>query len=174
MFGGKKKNKDNAPTSFSTSVNNTMTTKIAVPKDAKAKSSSTTLIAKDTKIVGDIQFVGNLEVEGCVVGNITSLKNDTEASLRLLESGSIKGDIQIGRASINGEVEGNVRASNVELAAKAKVQGNVHYQTLEMTKGAQVNGSLLFEQEVHQAIVIDDSKKQKEQQTQTENSKKEQ
>lgn len=157
MFGGKKRARKNVPTSFSTSASNTTASKITMPKDSKAKSNSTTLIAKDTQIVGDIQFAGNLEVEGKVVGNITSLDKNSEASLRLLESGSIKGDIQISRASINGEIEGNVRADNVELAAKAKIQGNVHYQTLEMTKGAQVNGSLVFEQ--NNAIVAESPKK---------------
>ena len=35
-------------------------------------SGSTTLIAEGTTLTGDIAFSGNLEVEGSVIGNITS------------------------------------------------------------------------------------------------------
>lgn len=175
MFGGKKKIKENVPTSFSTSGNNTVTAKIPLSKEGQNKSNSTTLIAKDTQIVGNIQFAGNLEVEGKVVGNISCLDEKAESSLRLLESGSIEGDLAVSRASINGSIKGNVKAAHVDLAPKAKIQGNVHYQTLEMSKGAQVNGSLVFEQEneLQASAIAENQKKQKEQQTNAENGKKE-
>lgn len=175
MFGGKKKIKENVPTSFSTSGNNTVTAKIPLSKEGQNKSNSTTLIAKDTQIVGNIQFIGNLEVEGKVVGNISCLDEKVESRLRLLESGSIEGDLAVSRASINGSIKGNVKAAHVDLAPKAKIQGNVHYQTLEMAKGAQVNGSLVFEQEngAQASTPAESQKKQKEQPVNADSGKKE-
>lgn len=148
MFGSKDKDKnaaiaeaEKAPTSFNNPAASVVP-KIA-GKDAKAKSSSTTLIARDTEIFGDIKFSGSLEIEGSVHGNITA-NPGVEASIRVLEDGRVEGDIHVPRANLNGDIKGNVHSGTVELAAKARVTGNVHYETLEMLKGAQVNGSLVF------------------------------
>lgn len=151
MFGKDKNNKgssnnteiEKAPTSFSN--NNPVIPKPAgAGKDVKSgKSSSTTLIARDTEIFGDIKFSGSLEVEGAIVGNITA-NPGTDAIVRILENGQVEGDIHSPRVTINGQVKGTVHSSTLELAGKAKVDGNVHYQSIEMTKGAQVNGNLVY------------------------------
>ena len=105
---------------------------------------TTTLIAKGTEIVGDINFSGNLEVEGKVRGSIVAT-GAGEASARVLENGEVEGDIRVPSVIVNGAVKGDVYSSNhIELAAKAKVEGNVHYNLIEMVKGAQVNGSLVY------------------------------
>lgn len=148
MFGSKDKDKEKnaseaekAPTSFNNPAASVLP-KVAA-KDAKGKSNSTTLIARDTEIFGDIKFSGSLEIEGSVHGNITA-NPGVEASIRILEDGHVEGDIHVPRANLNGNIKGNVHASSLELAAKAKVEGNVHYETLEMLKGAQVNGNLVY------------------------------
>lgn len=147
MFGKDKDNNKNAegekaPTSFNNPVSSVVPK--SANKDGKSgKSTSTTLIAKDTEIFGDIKFSGNLEVEGEVHGNITANPN-SEASVRVLENGHIQGDIHVPKATINGEIKGTVHAGQLELAAKAKIEGNVHYESIEMVKGSQVNGSLVY------------------------------
>jgi len=115
----------------------------AVAKDGKVKSTSTTLIAKDTEIFGDIKFSGSLEIEGHIVGNITA-NPGSDSSVRILENGQVEGDIQVPKAAVNGDVKGNIRSAVVELAARANIEGNVHYEALEMVKGAQVNGNLVY------------------------------
>lgn len=143
MFGNKDSKTDldtAAPTSFNNPQNSVIPKKTA---DATKKSSSTTLIAKDTEIFGDIKFSGNLEIEGHIVGNLVA-NPGSEASVRILENGRIEGDVNVHNTTINGLIKGNVHASNLELAAKARVEGNVHYQSIEMVKGSQVNGSLVF------------------------------
>ncbi len=149
MFGkDKDKNNDKSsefekpPTSF----NNPVSSVIPKPagKDAKSsKSSSTTLIARDTELFGDIKFSGNLEIEGHIVGNITA-NPGSEAAVRVLENGQVEGDVHVPKVVINGDIKGTVHATNLELAAKAKIEGDVHYESLEMVKGAQVNGSLVY------------------------------
>ena len=147
MFGNKDNKdetaKEKAPTSFNNSQNSVIPKKVTENK----KSSSTTLIARDTEIFGDIKFAGNLEVEGNIVGNLIA-NPGAEASVRILENGTIEGDINVPNSVINGLVKGNVHSSSLELANKARVEGNVHYQSIEMVKGSQVNGSLVYAENV--------------------------
>lgn len=105
-------------------------------------SNITTLISKATEITGDIHFSGTLEIEGRIFGNIYA-DDDSTASVRVRETGLVKGEIQAPMIVINGLVEGDVYSSNhIELAAKARVTGNVHYHLIEMVMGSEVNGSL--------------------------------
>ena len=106
--------------------------------------STTTLISKDSEIIGDIKFSGDLEVQGLIRGNIFT-KSDTSATVRVVEGGRVEGEIHAPKVIINGEVKGDVHCGeHVELAAKANVEGNVHYNLIEMVKGAQLNGNLVY------------------------------
>jgi cytoskeletal protein CcmA (bactofilin family) len=105
-------------------------------------SSNTTLISRDTEVVGDIKFSGNLDIEGVVRGNITALSGK-DAVVRIVDKGHVEGEVRAPSVIINGVIVGDVySAKHLELAAKAKVQGNVHYNQVEMAIGAEVNGSL--------------------------------
>jgi len=113
-------------------------------KKTMAFSNNHTLISRGTKVVGDLHFTGDLQIEGTVVGNIIA-DNGNDAKLVVAEKGSIEGEIRVPVVVINGKVLGNVfSGKHVELAAKALVEGNVTYQLIEMVKGAQVNGSLVY------------------------------
>ena len=106
--------------------------------------SSTTLISKDSEIIGNIQFSGDLEIQGVVRGNIQA-KSESGATVRVVEGGRVEGEIHAPKVIINGEVVGDVHCDqHVELAAKACVDGNVHYNLIEMVKGAQLNGNLVY------------------------------
>ncbi|ROQ18309.1 cytoskeletal protein CcmA (bactofilin family) [Marinimicrobium koreense] len=112
--------------------------------NAMAFSNNHTLISRGTKVVGDLHFTGDLQIEGTVEGNIIA-DSGNDAKLVVAEKGSVQGEIRVPMVIINGNVTGNVFSSkHVELAAKAVVEGNVHYQLIEMIKGAQVNGSLVY------------------------------
>ncbi len=107
-------------------------------------SNHTTLISCETEVVGSLRFSGSLEIEGRVRGNIVAV-NGQPAVVRVLEQGSVEGNIAAPVVIINGVVKGDIHASQeVELAAKARVEGNVHYTLVEMHKGAQVNGNLVY------------------------------
>ncbi len=113
-------------------------------KNTVSFSNATTLIAFGTTITGDIQFNGTLEIEGMVVGNIVA-EEASNATVRVLERGQVKGEIKVASAIINGKVDGNVySSSHLELASQALIEGNVDYNVIEMAKGAQVNGNLLY------------------------------
>lgn len=103
---------------------------------------NTTLVSRDTTIIGDLHFAGSLEVEGVVQGNIVA-DSGKDAVVRVLEKGRVEGEIRAPTVVINGTVEGDVFSTKqLELAPKGRVQGNVHYLLLEMAAGSEVNGSL--------------------------------
>ena len=115
---------------------------------------TTTLISKESEIVGDVNFSGDLEIQGIIRGNIYA-KADKSASVRIVEGGQVEGEIHSPRIIVNGEIRGDVHSSeHVELAAKANVEGNVHYNLIEMVKGAQLNGSLIYSGAVKKAVAI--------------------
>ena len=126
-------------------------------KDGKStfsSSNSTTLVSRDTEIVGDIKFSGNVDIEGVVRGNIVAVEGK-DAVVRVVDKGLVEGEIRAPSVIVNGSVTGDVYSTkHLELASKARVQGNVHYTLVEMAIGAEVNGSL-----THTA---DGSKKSKE------------
>ncbi len=111
-------------------------------KPLTAVQGSTTLIAKDAVVTGDIQFAGNLDVEGKVVGSIVA-EPGKEAMLRVVEGGRVEGEIRVPSAMINGRVTGDLHSSErLELAEKAEIDGDVYYHLIEMTVGCRVNGGL--------------------------------
>ena len=104
---------------------------------------NTTLVATGTHITGDVHFVGNLEAEGQITGNIVA-DEGADARVRILPKGCVVGDIKVPIVVINGRIEGNIYSSHqVELAANAVVDGDLHYALIEIEKGAQVNGSFV-------------------------------
>ena len=102
-----------------------------------------TLISRNTEIVGDIHFSGELFIEGRVKGNIYAA-DDSAALIRVAENGAVEGEICVPSAVINGLIQGDLRSANhIELASKAVVVGNVYYNLIEMVMGSEVNGNLI-------------------------------
>lgn len=102
-----------------------------------------TLICKQTKITGDINFTGVLYVDGHVSGDISA--EEVENSLLTIgTNGYVEGQINVPHIMILGRVKGDVHAlEHVELMADSRVEGNVYYKLIEMAMGAEVNGQML-------------------------------
>lgn len=112
-----------------------------------------TVIGKGTEIVGDVRFEGGLHVDGRVVGSILATDDDKN-TLVLSEIGYVEGDVRVPNAVLNGEIHGDVYASNrVDLVSKARVHGTVYYKYLEMMIGAVVNGQLIRADEQRAPLV---------------------
>lgn len=113
-------------------------------KKTMAFSNNHTLISRSSRIVGDLHFSGDLQIEGKVSGNVI-VEAGQDAKVVVAESGVVEGEIHVPIAVINGHVVGDIHSSkHIELAAKAVVVGSVHYQLIEMVKGSQVNGNLIY------------------------------
>ena len=102
----------------------------------------TTLIAAGTTVTGDISFSGNLDIEGRVLGSI-STEAGASALLRVVAGGSVEGEIRVPSASISGTVKGNIySAESLELSKGAMVSGDVFYNLIEMSMGSKIDGNL--------------------------------
>ncbi len=113
----------------------------------KIKSSKIdTLVGQGVEVTGDIKFQGGLHLDGKITGNVTTVDNAEGSVLVISDRGCVEGDVHVAYAVINGEVIGNVYASEkLELSSKARVSGNVEYNLLEMASGAEINGQMLHE-----------------------------
>lgn len=111
----------------------------------KIKSSKIdTLVGQGVEVTGDIKFQGGLHLDGKVTGNVTTADDAEGTVLVISDRGCVEGDVHVAYAVINGEVIGNVYASEkLELSAKARISGNVEYNLLEMASGAEINGQML-------------------------------
>lgn len=115
-------------------------------KKALAFANSHTLISRATRITGDIRFVGELQLEGKLSGNIIAEESNEGIRAVIAESAVVDGNINVPYAVINGRVNGDIYVtSHIELAAKAVVNGNIYYNSIEMVKGSMVNGNLIYQ-----------------------------
>lgn len=105
----------------------------------------TTLIAHGTQIRGDLHFQGGLYLDGTIKGSVYAEGDD--AVFTLSDKGCVLGEIHAPHVIVNGEVKGDIFASeHVELADKARVEGNIHYTLLETAAGAQVSGKMIYQE----------------------------
>lgn len=129
------------------------------------------MITEDVKIVGDIESLEGITLEGSVIGNIKTSKN-----IETFISSYIEGDVQAYSANLGGKINGNVACeqnisvdqntfikgnltSNVVLIAgkvtgniyaehsvklkeQAYVQGNIVCAVISIDEGAQIDGNL--------------------------------
>ncbi|MBE9565101.1 MAG: polymer-forming cytoskeletal protein [Proteobacteria bacterium] len=111
----------------------------------KIKSSKIdTLVGQGVEVNGDIKFQGGLHLDGKIHGNVSTADEAEGTVLVISDRGCVEGDVHVAYAVINGEVIGNVYASEkLELSAKARISGNVEYNLLEMASGAEINGQML-------------------------------
>lgn len=109
-----------------------------------AASGVETLIGNQVTIRGDLTFSGGLYVEGCVHGSVVAAEGAGDAVLTLAERGSIHGEVRAPHVIVNGELSGDVFASDrIELGASARIQGNLYYKVIEMAAGAVVTGRMV-------------------------------
>jgi cytoskeletal protein CcmA (bactofilin family) len=112
------------------------------------------LIGAGTELHGDVRFKDGLHIDGVVKGNVIAVGD--ASMLTMSEHGYIEGEVRVHNIVLNGEVVGDVHASqHIELAPAARVTGNVYYNLIEMAMGAEVNGKL-----VHQTDMSPDDDKQ--------------
>jgi len=116
-------------------------------KNTRQNSQIDSLIGSGTEIHGDVHFRDGLHIDGVVKGNV--IAEGKASMLTMSEQGRIEGEVRVHNLVLNGEVLGNVHASeHIELAPAARVTGNVYYNLIEMAMGAEVNGNLVHETEM--------------------------
>ena len=87
---------------------------------------------KDTEIKGDLRFKGTFRVDGRFKGKV-----DSESILIIGDSGKVDADIKIGHLIVNGEIKGNIQASEkVEVNSNGRVFGSIITPKLAVEEGA--------------------------------------
>ena len=104
----------------------------------------TTLIDKDIVISGDTTYTGGIRLDGKINGNLKV--HGEEDSLLIMGHGSkITGDVEVEKAIINGEINGNIKCHDyLELNTNAIVNGSIEYDIIEVHEGSKINGILKF------------------------------
>ena len=104
----------------------------------------TTLIDKGIVISGDTTYTGGIRVDGKIKGNLKV--HGEEGNLLIMGHGSkITGDVEVEKAIINGEINGNIKCHDyLELNTNAIVSGSVEYDIIEVHEGSKINGTLKF------------------------------
>ena len=87
---------------------------------------------KDTEIKGDLHFKGTFRVDGRFKGKV-----DSQSTLIIGDSGKVDADVKIGHMIINGEIKGNIQATEkVEVSANGRVFGTITAPKLVVEEGA--------------------------------------
>jgi cytoskeletal protein CcmA (bactofilin family) len=87
---------------------------------------------KETEIKGDLQFKGTFRVDGKFKGKV-----DSESVLIIGDSGKVEADVKIGHIIVNGEIKGNIHASDkVEVNSNGRVIGTIITPKLIVEEGA--------------------------------------
>lgn len=97
---------------------------------------SSNVIAKETKIVGEIVAQGNIRIEGTVEGTLRS-----EKKVVIGESAKVIGNITAVDIEISGLIEGQVNCSeSLYLKRTAIIKGDMFTTKLVVENGAVFNG----------------------------------
>ncbi|BAO75603.1 polymer-forming cytoskeletal protein [Winogradskyella sp. PG-2] len=109
------------------------------PKQSKIMETSTqqNIIAKGTKIVGDIASQGPFRIDGTVEGNVK-----TSGKIVVGKSGFIKGTLQGENADFEGKFSGKlILSGTLSLKSTANIEGEVHITKLAVEPGATFNAT---------------------------------
>jgi cytoskeletal protein CcmA (bactofilin family) len=105
---------------------------------------------KDTEIKGDLHFKGTFRVDGRFKGKI-----DSGSILIIGESGKVEADIKIGHVIINGEVKGNIHATEkVEVNSNGRILGNIISPKLVVEEGAYLEANCQTTDKASQTLPV--------------------
>jgi len=92
------------------------------------------IISRGLTITGDLVSDGEIQVDGCVQGDIQC------ASLIIGLSGEVMGEVRAASLRLHGQLTGQVNAESVFLASTARMIGDVYHQSLAIEPGAFLQG----------------------------------
>ena len=94
------------------------------------------ILSKDMRITGEIQFKGKARIDGCIDGNVKG------EYLVLSETGKIIGDIEVDSLVCHGTIEGNIICNLVTAHPTAVIHGTLAAANLTVESGASLNGEI--------------------------------
>ena len=87
------------------------------------------------QVNGDVNSSGAIDVSGLIIGNVFAKE------MTLLETGSVRGILEITKIEINGHVDGKITADEVILGKNAVIKGDIFFRNyLKAEEGADIDG----------------------------------
>lgn len=106
-------------------------------KVTKLKTMERNILAKNTKIVGDLSSEGDFRIDGILEGTLT-----TNGRVIIGLDGSVKGNVQCDNAEIEGRFSGELKVSKMlTLKSTATISGDVVLGKLSVEPGATFNAT---------------------------------
>ena len=97
--------------------------------------SGRSLIGETLQIEGDIKSSGNVDVAGLINGNV--FVNE----MIIVETGSIRGTLEVKKVEVKGHVDGKITADNIIIGKDAVIKGDIFFRnTLKTEEGADIDG----------------------------------
>jgi len=107
----------------------------AHPTDARS-GATPTVVARDTRLDGELTGAAGVRVEGRVKGSIT-----LKAALDVAAGATVEAEVRATAVRVAGTVIGNITASELaELLAGAVVKGDITAPALHVIEGARLEG----------------------------------
>jgi cytoskeletal protein CcmA (bactofilin family) len=98
---------------------------------------SSTIIGKGTTIEGNVDTMGNISVDGKLIGNLR-----TKSRLNLGVSAEVEGNIMAQNAELAGHITGCVEVTDLlVLKPTAIIDGDINANKLKVEEGAIINGN---------------------------------
>lgn len=95
-----------------------------------------TIIGEKTALTGDMRLEGDIIIYGKIEGNI-----QTDGTVTIFSSATIKGNIEAAQVNIGGHVEGNINSQGrVALGDKAFLKGDIRATQIVIEDGAIFEG----------------------------------
>ena len=98
-------------------------------------SNTTSVLAQDLKIVGEITSNGTIEVLGEIEGNLAA------RGLIIGTEGRVAGSVIADTVEVKGKLDGRVSSGSFTLRAAARVAADITYSTVIIESGAQIEGT---------------------------------
>jgi len=100
---------------------------MALFKENKSASSSSTFIARDIEVTGDLKGKGSVQVEGTVNGDIFV------DSVMIGENAEVKGNVKAKNVTINGKLNGTLQCNSLDVLNNGSIYNNVVVKNLQLS-----------------------------------------
>ena len=115
-------------------------------EEGQAKMSTTritTVLGPDFHIQGTLRGTAGLRIEGTLDGAI-----NTKGPVVIAESAKVTADIEAEVVSVSGQVNGNIKATKVEILATGRIYGNLVTCAFTTEEGALLRGTVTLQDEI--------------------------
>ncbi len=97
--------------------------------------SGRSFVAETMQVEGEFHFSGAVDVAGLINGNVYGKE------MIILDTGSIKGNLNVSKLNINGHVEGQIVTDEISLGSNSVIKGDILFKShLKTEEGAEIDG----------------------------------